>query len=287
MTVRQLFVIVMLVAAAFLGGAFVNGPGLQWAQTKLVRSLNLNNVGEITSIELKPATSPETESKALIDRPVSGNQAQGPVAPVPSVQTEEESLRGDSSGRLTRSQAQPILAVQEATPRAKQAIPSSLKDSAFGSALKNLSSSRSDRRVSPASRAIPLQDTHSPSPSVGEAAPAILDSLAALLPVDPPSALSAVPSSHSSPPKSPSSTAELDEADQWVLLERKMASLGVARYVIEGAPSGPVIFSCLIPLAGRQAVAQRFEGEGDDIIHAAQATLRRISLWRAGQSVLP
>ena len=31
---RQLFLVVVLVAASFLGGAFVNGPGLQWAQTQ-------------------------------------------------------------------------------------------------------------------------------------------------------------------------------------------------------------------------------------------------------------
>jgi hypothetical protein len=39
----------------------------------------------------------------------------------------------------------------------------------------------------------------------------------------------------------------------------------------------------LIPLAGRQAVAQRFEAEGVDVLQAAQATLRRVALWRATQ----
>jgi hypothetical protein len=45
-----------------------------------------------------------------------------------------------------------------------------------------------------------------------------------------------------------------------------------------------VVFSCLIPLAGRQAVAQRFEAEGEDATQAARAALRRIALWRAAQS---
>jgi hypothetical protein len=67
----------------------------------------------------------------------------------------------------------------------------------------------------------------------------------------------------------------------WATLRRKMQSLGVTRYTIEGEPSGRVIFCCLIPLAGRQAVTQRFEGEGDDEFRAAHAAMRRIALWRA------
>jgi hypothetical protein len=55
----------------------------------------------------------------------------------------------------------------------------------------------------------------------------------------------------------------------------------VTRYTIEGEPGGRVVFSCLIPLAGRQAVSQRFEAEGEDEFQAAQGALRRIALWRA------
>jgi hypothetical protein len=63
-----------------------------------------------------------------------------------------------------------------------------------------------------------------------------------------------------------------------------MQTLGVSRFMIEAEPSGRVVFSCLIPLAGRQAVAQRFEAEGDDIIQAARAALQRVGLWRATQA---
>jgi hypothetical protein len=59
--------------------------------------------------------------------------------------------------------------------------------------------------------------------------------------------------------------------------------MGVVRYTIEGVPGGRVSFSCLIPLAGRQAVAQRFEAEGDDEAQAARAALRRIVLWQAAE----
>jgi hypothetical protein len=60
-----------------------------------------------------------------------------------------------------------------------------------------------------------------------------------------------------------------------------MRELGVARYGLEGEPGGRVRFHCLIPLAGRRAVAQQFEAEADDEIEAAQTALRRVALWRA------
>ena len=35
-TVRQLVLVIVLVGAAFLGGAFVNGPGLRWVQAQVI-----------------------------------------------------------------------------------------------------------------------------------------------------------------------------------------------------------------------------------------------------------
>jgi hypothetical protein len=67
------------------------------------------------------------------------------------------------------------------------------------------------------------------------------------------------------------------------VLQQKLQTMNVSRFTIEGEPGGRILFSCLIPLAGRQAVTQRFEAEGDDVIQAVQATLRRIVLWRATQ----
>ena len=60
-----------------------------------------------------------------------------------------------------------------------------------------------------------------------------------------------------------------------------MHTLGVGRYWIEGEPNGLVRFRCVVPLAGKTAVGQQFEGEGDDEIQAAESALRRIVLWRA------
>src|SRR5580658_737306 len=51
-SVRQIFLVIILVAAAFAGGAFVNGPALQWAQSRIFRSLGWHE-SDIASIDLK------------------------------------------------------------------------------------------------------------------------------------------------------------------------------------------------------------------------------------------
>ena len=71
----------------------------------------------------------------------------------------------------------------------------------------------------------------------------------------------------------------------WSEIRRRMRELGVTRYEVDGEPQGRSRFRCLIPLAGRRAVGQQFEGEGDDDYQAAEAALRRVSLWRATEMV--
>jgi hypothetical protein len=72
-----------------------------------------------------------------------------------------------------------------------------------------------------------------------------------------------------------------------VTIRQKMRALGVARYGFEGEPEGRVRFHCVIPLAGRRAVSQQFEGEGDDMIEAVQTALHRVALWRATELPAP
>jgi hypothetical protein len=90
----------------------------------------------------------------------------------------------------------------------------------------------------------------------------------------------------STPPVSslpPTPRSVTNRSGDWAVLERKMQSLGVSHFTMEGEPGGHVVFSCLIPLAGHDAVTQRFQAGGDDVVQAAQAALRRIALWRATQ----
>ena len=108
----------------------------------------------------------------------------------------------------------------------------------------------------------------------------------AAAPVDPDLNLAALPMD-SGPPRLETAARPLRAApgarvpDDWGTIRRKMRALGVARYGIEGEPDGRVRFHCVIPLAGRRAVGQQFEAEGDDEIEAAQTALRRVALWRA------
>ena len=81
------------------------------------------------------------------------------------------------------------------------------------------------------------------------------------------------------PTPEPAPTAA-DPAD-WQAVRKALRDLGAARYGTEGEPGGRVRFHCVIPLAGRRAVGQHFEAEGDDDLPAARAALRRVALWRA------
>ena len=111
-----------------------------------------------------------------------------------------------------------------------------------------------------------------------------MDSLASLMPEPAPAPPDVVtpPVPAPAPPR-PEPVPGKPGADDWSTLARKMQALGVSRFTIEGQPGGRVVFSCLIPLAGRHAVAQRFEAEGNDALQAARAALRRVALWRATQ----
>ena len=59
---RQAILVALLMSASFLGGAFVNGPALNWAQTRVLRSLGLSDGGEIASIDLDATPSSDTAS---------------------------------------------------------------------------------------------------------------------------------------------------------------------------------------------------------------------------------
>ena len=76
------------------------------------------------------------------------------------------------------------------------------------------------------------------------------------------------------------------EAESWEEVRRSMAELGVGRYWVEGEFGGTIRFRCVVPTAGERAVSQHFEAEGDDLAEAARDALRRIALWRAAGSLV-
>jgi hypothetical protein len=280
-TVRQFMLVVFLVAAAFSGGAFVNGPGLQWAQTKMLRSLGLNNGGEITSVDLTPVAGAEANTDGSSQAKRAPGETPGPLAPVPSIVTEAESSKYDASDRPMSSQSGlKASGNSSGSPRSGPSpSPRSIKRPLVLAKSPVNRPAPLDRDIAPASAISAAQTANSGSDA--NAAPAILDTLAALLPSPPPS--SRPPSSPTRQPVSSPRKSAADGNENWAVLERKMQSLGVSHFTMDGEPGGRVVFSCLIPLAGRQAVTQRFEAEGDDLVQATRAALRRIALWRATQ----
>jgi hypothetical protein len=282
--VRQLFFAIVLVGAAFGGGAMVNGPALQGIQHRVSVYMGLNNGDEIASIDLPPSAG-DPEADALSK----------PSDPLP-----------DTPGRGGK--------VASAVDRAGHRSDAKRKPSPPPSAAKN-PEAKSPEPVAPAQPIAPAEpplagpsgapgtapSVPPPAPLDPGVAPALLASLspepapgaADQPPPNTPAsttapAASPAPSPNANPPSDAATTgAPASGGGDWAELRRKLKAVGVTRYSIEGETAGRVVFSCLIPLAGKQAVSQQFEGEGEDEFAAARAALRRINLWRATRTTSP
>ena len=261
---RQAILVVVLVSASFSGRRFVNGPGLSWAQTRVLRSLGLSDTGEIASVDLKVTASAEIGSDGATSPKLDSEPMREPAAPIPSLIAEGESRQEDTLRRRSALQLGPHTGsnvTDGILPRSRESIPL-----APTSTLAIITSPVPSQTVPPAATITPTAGTSQPksprkqpvmSPLLDrDLAPAVLDSIAAVLPAVPiRSADSSSPCS--SIPSAPKSV--MDESDDWGVLQRKMQTLDVSRFNIEGQPGGRVVFSCLIPLAGRQAVAQHLK----------------------------
>jgi hypothetical protein len=278
--VRKAILVILLVGAAFLGGAFVNGPGLQWAQSRVFRLIGLNSVGEIAAVDLETSPSGETGADST---PIERLEipAATPISPVAS---EDKASKKDPSHKTSELQL---------GSKSTKSNPSS--DQSRQALLPSATSSRSVTKsssgiIAPLDQDVILArgDSRPQSSSTGSTAPSstvkaatvLVDSLAGLLPPGE----NPLPGSVSPPAQSSGRKPTRVANDDWTYLESKMQTLGVSRFTIEGKPGGSIVFACLIPVAGRQAVAERFEAEGDDVFRTAQSVLRRIVLWRATQS---
>ena len=342
---RQAIFVMVIVTAAFLGGAVVNGPGLRWVQARLLGYMGLQDGGEIASIDLPQATSdpaephrlgtspvtgqpnsqitpPGAESQAVKQRPPSssaigpGRSASSPPSfsavppplplptaiPQPGVskladprdksgQRQSGSMFEPGSRSLpTTKQGSATIKNPELTSSAPPGLEPPMESGKVGSmAVGSDTSPASGPSPAPLDPGVGTALLTSRSPSLAQ--PGVVEQTTpAAIPLEiAPAAPS--PSTSVSPLSTPpSSTPTNDGASSsgsppdWGALRHKMQSLGVTRYMIEGEPGGRVVFWCLIPLAGRQAVSQRFEGEGDDEFQAAQTAIRRIALWRATRS---
>jgi len=287
---RQAIFVVVMVGAAFLGGAVVNGPGLRWVQARLLDYMGLQDGGEIASIDLPQTASDSTDSHRLGVSSAAGQpntQITTPGAESQAVKQGASSSSVISPGRSVSSTLSslaipPPLPLPSAIPEPKASQVASMPTGSDATPASGPTLAPLDPSVGTALLA-------SRSPSLAQPSAVDHPTPAAISLEPAPDAFSRSPSSLPTSP-APSSTATKDDTNSsgsspdWVTLRRKMQSLGVIRYTLEGEPGGRVVFWCLIPLAGRQAVSQRFEGEGEDESHAAQAAIRRITLWRAARS---
>ena len=184
---RRAILIFLLIGAAFLGGAFVNGPGLQWAQARVLRLLGLKNGGEIAAVDLdstlKSERGPEPAEPL---KPYSAGTA-GLVAPMPSTLSKSNSRKEDTFDKPPRSE----LRLKSAKNHSDlvQAGPSSSDSAALPRSVTNSSSSGTaplGSRVTPVDGDSIGAVRQTALPDIKLGPPTPLDSLAALLPLGAP-----------------------------------------------------------------------------------------------------
>ena len=274
---RQAIFILVLVGAAFLGGAFVNGPGLQWAKSRVIRTLGLTSGGEIAEVDLESNSNgeigPEPGESAK-------RRASGPIAPMPSVLSDDAPGKHDAIDKSLTFQSQQTQAkTRSGSDQTRQpSLPSVTSRPSVTNSSPSVAA-QSDQQVLHAAYDRPPSDSSQKMSSVNKSGvPAAV--------VPSPSPLGDLssngPLSASVRLSSSSNPAKIFDSE-WALIESRMQTFGVKTFTIEGTPGGPVIFSCFIPVAGQQAVTERFEAEGENVMRAAQAALRRVVLWRATQ----
>lgn len=266
---RQALFVIAVVGAAFVGGAVVNGPGFRWAQERLLLYMGLQDGGEIASIDLPPAPGEAPIADApTVEEPTVGKRD-------PEVQTASATAPASTAAPQRRALDQGVPA-PKAEPKATEPFAEAGGDQPEPTADPNADAA--DPPALLGALAGVLKQT-APAPGAADGPsqePEPTPELAAPAPLDPSVAPVAESGSKEAAPGG--------ESTDWAELRGKLTAAGVSRYTIEGEPGGRVVFVCLIPMAGKQAVSQRFEAEGDDEFQAARAALRRINLWRAAQA---
>jgi hypothetical protein len=295
---------VMLVAASFAGGAVVNGPGLRWAQAMILNRADGDGDGPAPGEVLLPP--PDASSESIPSAPVSPVILE-PARPASS----REKPRGKDGGTAPgkgEAPAPPTPAAAEVAPPAPAPEPK-----APPAPEPKTPAPPEPKGQGPGGPAPSGRDVESRAAKPPKDLPPTLDALPPLeLPADPPApkaldgarrgepwtaSANAAGDAPRPPEAAPASTAPANAGrsvrtnstspGDWDQVRRTMVALGVARYGIEGEPGGRARFYCVIPLAGRHAVGQHFEAEGDDELQAAQVALRRVALWLAAEAPKP
>lgn len=250
---RQVLFVVVLIGASFAGGAVVNGPGLHWAQAQVMSRLGIADSGGSDVPPTVPSISNSNTNTTSADSI--------PSRPIPPLVIDVPA-------------AQPERTKPAETPAAP-VDPSSITFEPAPSALPGLA---------------PVPETTPTPPPIDPPAPLVTSrdrereaidlAVATAGAKDKPQEAEKTKDVHVRLASTPGTAVAAEPAD-WAEVRRALRDLGVSRYGVDGDPNGQARFHCVIPLAGRKAVGQHFEAEGDDDLQAARAVLRRINLWRA------
>ena len=252
---RWFMLIVILMAAAFIGGAILNSVNPTWGRSWLLRNLGLKDRGEISSIDLPPLSSTPTSG------PGEGRNPTG-ISSLP------KSLQEPS---LPPSQRQPLKkkvssgGIQPpsrpgSVPKPQGDLTSSV-DQASKTSPPNVPAPTLPMANDKAQQISPLQTT---------------DPLASSPKVD--SSLQSATSLRDSE----NGTGHIGELNpDWGTLRQKLQVLGVKQYVIKGSPAGEATIIVSVPLAGQQAKLENLEVVGVNEFEAVRKAIRRITLLQA------
>ncbi|MEW4566699.1 hypothetical protein AB1L88_02415 [Tautonia sp. JC769] len=317
---RQSLFAIVLIIAAFSGGALVNGPGLEWGRRHLA-SVSKHLPDEWTGQEepLPDDESPEEESRPN-DSPRAGTidaQVQPPSSRV-SLPVAESSPFAPSSLHAEETSSREFTPPDDQSPEAAPTVKAPLgptiatQSSPLDAAAPDVSSSTPKDLPAPPPSLLDLArrklsdrglvedrgdasaPSQTPPPAAEAGEPPQVSTAGASASSEarfgsggpegrdlPPGAGQDRPPANDPSVRLASRSREPEERSDWAEVRHQMVELGVGRYWVEGEFGGPVIFRCVVPMIGDRAVSQHFEAEGDDLMTAARVTLRRIALWRA------
>lgn len=292
---RQVLLAVMLMGAAFAGGAVMNGPGLRWVQENV-----FNKTGDEGEAAV-PESAVQPVEASIPSAPVPSLGSETPTSDAAKSSEKTAAKSGDLSSEFIRKPAAPAVA-ENASNAADQSPPPADRGEPETPPKRSVSLALAEPPA-PVAALPPLEapvDTEAPrakDTDMGAEPPAPKGQDSPHGPRPQASAERAGPWADAPdsapaaavPPKGYQRPAAGDSAvapaaaggGDWTALRRRMRELGVSRYGFDGEPNGRVRFHCVIPLAGRRAVGQQFEAEADDEFQAAQIALRRVALWQA------
>lgn len=265
---RQALFAVVLVAASFAGGAVVNGPGLRWAQNLALGRMGLDDDAD------KPLhANTGSLDDGLPTHPIAPLAVEPSiVSPGPS-QNEPKTVAPALADGPSRP---PNTITPDAEPGSLPGLPPVPETASTASAPPTRAPIQTPPMPLPP--ALALIEPPAPLSTSRERDRAALN-LASATAAD--ATIRPVSLADSSATSTPPAGAE--PAD-WAGVRKALRALGVSRYGTDAEPNGQARFHCVIPLAGRRAVGQHFEAEGDDELQAARAALRRVTLWRATEA---